>query len=107
MAKMGRLSGETEQLSFMPNGNIAPCPYRFGCINHPYGCQGKSYWCKRYDKDFPKPVDIRGICDDAYCPECGYGLNELKELDCERCPECHTRIDWTPWHRMNDKEEQT
>ena len=45
----------TEQLSFMPNGNIAPCPYRMDCINHPYGCQGESYWCKRHDKDYPKP----------------------------------------------------
>lgn len=106
MDRTTRLFTESEQLSFMPNGNIAPCPYRFGCINHPYGCDGISYWCKRYDKDYPKPVDIRGICDDAYCPECGYGLNELKELDCERCPECHTRIDWTPWHRMNDEETQ-
>ena len=96
----------TEQLSFMPNGNIAPCPYRMECVNHPYGCQGKSYWCKRHDKETVHPVDIRGICDDAYCPECGFSLDERKYLDCERCPECNTRIDWTPWHRFNDEEEQ-
>lgn len=51
------------------------------------------------------PVDIYGICDDAYCPECHSSLDETKWLDCERCPDCGIRIDWTPWHRMNDPEE--
>lgn len=50
-----------------------------------------------------QPVNIKGICDDAYCPECDYQLDELKELDCEQCPECGTRLDWTPWHRANDE----
>ena len=36
----------SEQLSFMPNGNIAPCPYREGCSTYKVGCQGISYWCK-------------------------------------------------------------
>ena len=35
-----------EQLSFMPNGNIAPCPYREKCTTYKIGCQGISYWCK-------------------------------------------------------------
>ena len=52
----------------------------------------------------PRPVHIKGICDDAYCPECNYALDELKELDCEKCPICGALIDWTPWHRKNDKE---
>lgn len=52
----------------------------------------------------PRPVHIKGICDDAYCPECDYALDELKELDCEKCPICGALIDWTPWHRQNDKE---
>jgi len=52
----------------------------------------------------PRPVHIKGICDDAYCPECDYALDERKELDCEKCPQCGTLIDWTPWHRHNDKE---
>ena len=106
MARMERSSIEGEQLRFMPNGNIAPCPYRYECYNHPFGCHGESYWCKRYDKDFPKPVDIRGICDDAYCPSCGTELDERKYMDCQRCPWCGTRIDWTRWHRINDEEEQ-
>ena len=39
-----------EQLSFAPNGNISPCPYREECCTYPVGCHGESYWCKRYDK---------------------------------------------------------
>lgn len=49
------------------------------------------------------PVDIRGLCDDAYCPVCGSGLDEYRHLDCERCPECHARISWEPWYRRNSK----
>lgn len=37
------------QVRFMPNGNIAPCPFTEMCINHPEGCKGISYWCRRYD----------------------------------------------------------
>lgn len=48
------------------------------------------------------PVDVRGICDDAYCPKCNYCLDELKELDCKVCPVCGVKIDWGPWHRLND-----
>lgn len=50
----------------------------------------------------PRPVEIIGLCDDAYCPECGNPLDEYKELDCETCPHCHIKIDWSPWHRKND-----
>ena len=52
------------------------------------------------------PVDIMGICDDAYCPKCGRELDDLRIKDCERCPDCHVRIDWTPWHRANPEEEE-
>lgn len=51
------------------------------------------------------PVDIRNILDDAYCPRCNYCLDEIEELDCKQCPVCGLYIDWAPWHRMNDKEE--
>lgn len=47
-------------------------------------------------------VNIKGLCDDAYCPKCNYPFNETKELDCERCPICQTKVDWTPWHNLND-----
>lgn len=39
----------TSQISFAPNGNISPCPYKEDCINHPAGCGGESYWCERFD----------------------------------------------------------
>ena len=55
------------------------------------------------------PLDIKGICDDPYCPQCGYAFETIKscknyEVDYERCPECHVKVDWTLWHRINDKE---
>ena len=57
------------------------------------------------------PLDIKGICDDPYCPQCGYAFETTKtcknyEVDCGSCPECHVRVDWTPWHRLNDDEPQ-
>ena len=54
--------------------------------------------------DKPRPVKIMGIMDDAYCPECDYCFWETKELDCDRCPKCGIRVDWTPWHQANDEE---
>lgn len=54
-------------------------------------------------KEIIYPVDIRGLCDDAYCPKCGEGLDEYRVLDCERCPYCGTRISWAPWYRQNEK----
>ena len=50
------------------------------------------------------PVDIKGICDDAYCPGCDASLDETKYLDCKKCPHCGMRIDWGPWHHFNDEE---
>ena len=57
------------------------------------------------------PLDIKGICDDPFCPQCGYAFETTKtcknyEVDCERCPECHVKVDWTPWHRSNDEVEE-
>lgn len=43
-----------EQLSFAPNGNIMPCPYRSYCLNHPAGCKGESHWCKRIPEEKEK-----------------------------------------------------
>lgn len=47
-------------------------------------------------------VKIKGLCDDAYCPECDYPLDEVKELDCEVCPRCGLKISWARWHKAND-----
>ena len=57
------------------------------------------------------PLEIKGICDDPYCPQCGYAFETIKtcknyEVDCERCPECHVKVDWSPWHRKNDEENE-
>ena len=51
-------------------------------------------------------LEIKGLMDDPYCPKCGYGFwtyGEKNETDCERCPQCHIRVDWMPWHRANDE----
>ena len=51
-------------------------------------------------------LDIRGICDDPYCPECDYGFityGSKNEVDCERCPYCNVKVDWTRWHLFNDE----
>lgn len=50
------------------------------------------------------PVDIMDICDDAFCPVCGDGIDEFKWMDCEKCPSCGTKISWEPWHRANDED---
>ncbi len=47
-------------------------------------------------------VDIKGLCDDAYCPKCGTCLDENQFCDKE-CPVCHTQLDWKPWHVLNDE----
>lgn len=49
-------------------------------------------------------VEIKGICDDAYCPNCDTELDEFRFKDCDKCPYCGTRISWKRWHYMNDEE---
>lgn len=53
-----------------------------------------------------RPVEIRGICDDAYCPKCDCGIDEYKWMDCKRCPHCGQLISWDTWHRSNDRENE-
>lgn len=50
------------------------------------------------------PVEIMDICDDAFCPVCGDGIDEFKWMDCDRCPSCGARISWEPWHKANDED---
>lgn len=53
-------------------------------------------------------LDYKGLCMDPYCPKCGYPFWDYgpkSEVDCERCPECGIRVDWTLWHKLNDKKE--
>lgn len=55
--------------------------------------------------DEPKPLKIKGLMDDGFCPVCGYSFDELVELDLNRCPNCLTRVDWSTWHLLNDRTE--
>lgn len=50
----------------------------------------------------PRPVEIKGLLDDAYCPSCGYAFKDYQgEKDCD-CPECGAKLDWSRWHDLND-----
>lgn len=78
-----------------------------------YGSDGKALRTKTRECDWDPepavPIDVRGLMDDPYCPKCGRGFwteTKKSEVDCERCPDCGTRLDWTPWHRLNDEENQ-
>lgn len=54
------------------------------------------------------PIDLRGIMDDPYCSKCGYGFwdyGERSEVDCERCPVCKNKVDWSIWHKINGRED--
>ena len=52
------------------------------------------------DVENVRQVDIKGICDDAYCPKCGRALAD-KYID-RACPDCGQLLDWTRWHKLND-----
>lgn len=57
------------------------------------------------EKQEPQPLDIRGLCDDGYCPNCDHAFDQYlhpNEIDCEVCPECGTPLDWRVWHLKND-----
>jgi len=45
-------------------------------------------------------VDVRGLLDDAYCPNCEDGIPD-RFIDEPKCPWCGQRIVWTNWHRLN------
>ena len=57
--------------------------------------------------DYVKPhkLEIIGICDDGYCPNCGRCVDYPEEnIDSEYCPNCGYGLDWSQWHEMNDEE---
>ena len=66
-----------------------------------YECEGQLSLFDTERKEPVFPVDIRGLCDDAYCPKCKRAFEDT-ETDIERCPKCGCRVDWTPWHYHND-----
>lgn len=53
-------------------------------------------------KQEPVPVDIKGICDDGYCPECGGMQDDLAE----RCQYCGITLDWTRWKKIQGMEDK-
>jgi len=74
-----------------------------------YECDGQMSiedWLE--DREKVRDLDIKGLCDDPYCPECGYLFTTYgphNEVDCERCPVCKIRVDWGRWHKANDGDE--
>lgn len=46
-------------------------------------------------------VDVRGFCDDGYCPVCNASLEDLTE----RCTWCGTLLSWNRWRQINGKNE--
>lgn len=119
------------QLSFAPNGNISPCPFKELCRNYPSGCSGASLWCDRDYRYFEKygrtvqnmanldnyecegqislsdyqenkfPVTVRGLMDDPFCPRCD--CNVFDDIETGICHYCRLRLDFTPW-RIRAKE---
>lgn len=45
-----------------------------------------------------KEVDIRGICDDGYCPTCGVWVEDLAD----RCMYCNQKLSWERWKKLNE-----
>ena len=85
------------QLSFAPNGNISPCPYIRDCNTYGIGCQGTSYWCKRFDKA-PEPF--------MNPPE--EPKQEIKDDYIRENPTCfyvfgHYLDSATGWHKVPDE----
>lgn len=46
-------------------------------------------------------VDVRGLLDDGYCPECNMCLDDLVE----KCPSCGTLLSWNEWRKANGEAE--
>lgn len=56
---------------------------------------------KEEEKEEPKEVNVRGLLDDGYCPECNMCLDDLVE----RCPSCGTLLSWNEWRKANGEAE--
>lgn len=81
------------------------------CANWPEGTpQNLSYGCAYWKPeprqmtifDFLKPeaVNVKGLCDDPYCPKCNFYLDDPVERF-GKCPNCGTQIDFTHWFEVN------
>lgn len=56
---------------------------------------------KEEEKEEPKEVNVRGLLDDGYCPECDGAVDDLAE----RCPYCGTLLSWNEWRKANGEAE--
>lgn len=88
-------------------GNSFSALSRKEWVNGEESNNGWFYEMPTEGKQMGWPLDIRGLCDDGYCPNCDHAFDQYlhpDEIDCEVCPECGTPLDWTRWHKMNDPE---
>lgn len=88
-------------------GNTFSALSRKEWVNGEESGDGWFYEMPTEGKQMGWPLDIRGLCDDGYCPNCDHAFDQYlhpDEIDCEVCPECGTPLDWTRWHKMNDPE---
>lgn len=53
-------------------------------------------------KEEPKKVNIKGLMNYGYCPDCG-GCNEDLE---EECRYCGCLLDWSEWKRLEGMEDE-
>lgn len=51
-----------------------------------------------YLPDKPKEVNIKGICDDGYCPVCDSWVDDL----IPECPYCGQKLSWNGWSLINN-----
>lgn len=50
---------------------------------------------------YGKSVNLKGILDDPYCPECDTPFND-PDIDAAKCPVCGCLLDWKIYHIIND-----
>lgn len=53
------------------------------------------------DNQKSKSIDLRGLMDDPYCPDCGADIPD-SEIDAPNCPYCGCLLDWKIYHIVND-----
>jgi len=53
------------------------------------------------DNEFGRSVNLKGIMDDPYCPDCDTALSD-PDIDAKCCPVCGCLLDWKIYHIIND-----
>ncbi len=70
------------------------------CLEWASGVYSKNELDHYFDKGFS--IVFKGICDNPYCPLCNEALDDKKGVD-KDCPYCNVKLDWSSWHKVNDK----